>query len=375
MFSADDHRFMQLALDLAKRGLYTTTPNPRVGAVLVRDGEVIGSGFTQPPGFAHAEVAAIEDAKKNGHDPRGSSAYVTLEPCSHFGKTPPCALALIDAGVSRVIAAMEDPNPLVSGQGFDALRNAGIEVRCGLLEAEARMLNLGFVSRMLRKRPWVRVKAAASLDGRTALANGVSRWITSEDARRDGHAWRARACAVLTGIGTVRADDPMLDVRLVETTRQPPRLVLDARLDIGLETKLVQTAKTGSQVTVFTTQNDPVKVAELGARGCEVVQIAAIDGKIDLSALLLELGSRQINELHVEAGARLNGALLAAGLVDELLIYMAPCLIGPGEPIAVLAQIERLADRQSLEFTDVEQIGHDIRVVARFADMAWLKDK
>lgn len=375
MFSADDHRFMQLALDLAKRGLNTTTPNPRVGAVLVRDGEVIGSGFTQPPGFAHAEVAAIEDAKKNGHDPRGSSAYVTLEPCSHFGKTPPCALALIDAGVSRVIAAMEDPNPLVSGQGFDALRNAGIEVRCGLLEAEARMLNLGFVSRMLRKRPWVRVKAAASLDGRTALANGVSRWITSEDARRDGHAWRARACAVLTGIGTVRADDPMLDVRLVETTRQPPRLVLDARLDIGLETKLVQTAKTGSQVTVFTTQNDPVKVAELGARGCEVVQIAAIDGKIDLSALLLELGSRQINELHVEAGARLNGALLAAGLVDELLIYMAPCLIGPGEPIAVLAQIERLADRQSLEFTDVEQIGHDIRVVARFADMAWLKDK
>jgi diaminohydroxyphosphoribosylaminopyrimidine deaminase / 5-amino-6-(5-phosphoribosylamino)uracil reductase len=375
MFSADDHRFMQLALDLAKRGLNTTTPNPRVGAVLVRDGEVIGSGFTQPPGFAHAEVAAIDDAKKNGHDPRGSSAYVTLEPCSHFGKTPPCALALIDAGVSRVIAAMEDPNPLVSGQGFDALRNAGIEVRCGLLEAEARMLNLGFVSRMLRKRPWVRVKAAASLDGRTALANGVSRWITSEDARRDGHAWRARACAVLTGIGTVRADDPMLDVRLVETTRQPPRLVLDARLDIGLETKLVQTAKTGSQVTVFTTQNDPVKVAELGARGCEVVQIAAIDGKIDLSALLLELGSRQINELHVEAGARLNGALLAAGLVDELLIYMAPCLIGPGEPIAVLAQIERLADRQSLEFTDVEQIGHDIRVVARFADMAWLKDK
>jgi diaminohydroxyphosphoribosylaminopyrimidine deaminase / 5-amino-6-(5-phosphoribosylamino)uracil reductase len=375
MFSADDHRFMQSALALAKRGLFTTTPNPRVGAVLVRDGAVIGTGSTQPAGFAHAEVAAIEDARKNGHDPRGSSAYVTLEPCSHFGKTPPCALALIDAGISRVIAAMEDPNPLVRGQGFDVLRNAGIEVRCGLLEAEALALNLGFVSRMIRRRPWVRIKAAASLDGRAALSNGISRWITSEDSRRDGHAWRARACAVLTGIGTVRADDPMLDVRMVETSRQPPRMILDSRLEIDLESKLVQTAKSGSQVTVFTTSSDPVKTAELGARGCEVVQIDAVEGKIDLSALLLALGARQINELHVEAGARLNGALISAGLVDELLLYMAPCLIGPGDPIAVLPGLERLADRRMLELVDLEQIGHDIRVVSRFGDLAWLKEK
>jgi diaminohydroxyphosphoribosylaminopyrimidine deaminase/5-amino-6-(5-phosphoribosylamino)uracil reductase len=375
MFSADDHRFMQQALELAKRGLWTTTPNPRVGAVLVRNGEVIGRGYTQPAGFAHAEVAALEDARKNGHDVRGASIYVTLEPCSHFGKTPPCATALIDGNVARVIAAMEDPNPLVRGQGFDALRNAGIEVRCGLLEAEARELNLGFVSRMMRRRPWVRLKAAASLDGRVALANGVSRWITSEDARRDGHAWRARACAVLTAIGTVRSDDPMLDVRLVETSRQPPRLVLDARLEIALDTKLVQTAKSGSQVTIFTAEDNPVRAAELGARGCEVVQIGARQGKIDLEALLLELGVRQINELHVESGPGLNGAFVASGLADEILLYVAPCLLGPGQPIATLAEIGSLSERKILEFSDVEQIGPDVRLLARIGELGWLKEK
>jgi diaminohydroxyphosphoribosylaminopyrimidine deaminase/5-amino-6-(5-phosphoribosylamino)uracil reductase len=375
MFSPNDHDFMQQALALAEKGLYTTTPNPRVGAVLVKNDEVIGTGYTQPPGHAHAEIMALQDCRSRGHDARGATIYVTLEPCSHFGKTPPCANALIDAGIARVIAAMEDPNPLVRGQGFELLRSAGLEVRVGLLESEARELNLGFVSRMLRKRPWVRLKAAASLDGRTALPNGISQWITGREARRDGHAYRARACALLTGIGTVKSDDPMLNVRDVSTARQPPRMVLDSRLEISLESRIVKSSATGSPVTIFTVRHDVVRSAELGARGCEVVELPGIDGKVDLAALMRELGERQINELHVEAGARLNASLLQAGLVDELLVYLAPALLGSGEGIATLPELESLDAALRFKFTDTERVGEDLRVLGRFGDLAWTKEE
>jgi diaminohydroxyphosphoribosylaminopyrimidine deaminase/5-amino-6-(5-phosphoribosylamino)uracil reductase len=375
MFSPNDHDFMQQALALAEKGLYNTTPNPRVGAVLVKNDAVIGTGFTQPPGHAHAEIMALNDCRSGGHDARGATIYVTLEPCSHFGKTPPCANALVDAGIGRVIAAMEDPNPRVSGQGFELLRQAGIEVRVGLLESEARALNLGFVSRMLRNRPWVRLKAAASLDGRTALPNGSSQWITGQEARRDGHAFRARACAVLTGIGTVRSDDPILNVRDVSTPRQPPRMVLDSRLEISLESRLVKSSASGSRVTIFTTHHDAVKSAELGARGCEVVELPGIAGKVDLEALMHELGERHINELHVEAGARLNASLLSAGLVDELLIYLAPALLGSGEGIATLPELERLDQALRFRFTDAERVGEDLRVLCRLGDLAWTKEE
>src|SRR5579864_892433 len=231
MFSQTDFIHMERALALAKRGMYTTDPNPRVGCVLVKNGEVIGEGFTQPAGQDHAEIRALKDARSRGHDSRGATAYVTLEPCSHFGRTPPCAHALIDAQVERVIAAMEDPNPQVSGRGLTMLRDADIEVRCGLLANEARELNIGFVSRMTRGRPWVRMKIAASLDGRTALANGRSQWITGEAARQDGHRWRARACAILTGFGTVKDDDPQLNVRGVDTPRQPLKIIVDSKFE------------------------------------------------------------------------------------------------------------------------------------------------
>jgi diaminohydroxyphosphoribosylaminopyrimidine deaminase/5-amino-6-(5-phosphoribosylamino)uracil reductase len=375
MFSADDFRYMQEAMALAQKGLLTTTPNPRVGAVFVKNEAIIGRGFTQPPGNAHAEVMALLDCRSHGEDPRGSTVYVTLEPCSHFGRTPPCAAALIEAGVSRVVAAMEDPNPMVAGHGFEALRNAGIEVRVGLLENEARNLNLGFVSRMIRKRPWVRLKSAASVDGRSALENGESQWITGAEARRDGHMFRARACAILTGIGTVRSDNPMLNVRDVETPRQPSRFVLDSRLEIDLESRIVRSAAGGSPVTIFTVRGEPVKSAELTARGCEVVALPDADGKVDLAALMMELGTRQINELHVEAGAKLNASLLRSGLVDEMLIYMAPCLLGPGEGIAELPALSSLEQRIPMRFTDIEQIGPDLRILAQLGDLAWTKEK
>jgi diaminohydroxyphosphoribosylaminopyrimidine deaminase/5-amino-6-(5-phosphoribosylamino)uracil reductase len=374
MFSAEDFSHMQLAMTLAANGLYTTAPNPRVGAVLVKDQAVVGSGFTQPAGQAHAEVMALSDCRNNGVDPRGATMYVTLEPCSHFGRTPPCVNAIIDAGVTRVIAAMEDPNPLVRGKGFDLLREAGTEVRVGLLESEARELNLGFVSRMIRKRPWVRMKAAASLDGRTALSNGASQWITGAAARRDGHGFRARSGAILTGIGTVKSDDPMLNVRDVETPRQPPRMVLDSRLEISVDSRLVRSASTGSPVTIFTANQDAVRGTELSARGCEVVVLAAQEGKVDLSALMLELSHRQINELHVEAGAKLNASLLRAGIVDELLIYLAPSLIGSGEGIAALPELERLEDSIKFQFGDIEKVGDDLRILARLGDMSWIKE-
>jgi diaminohydroxyphosphoribosylaminopyrimidine deaminase/5-amino-6-(5-phosphoribosylamino)uracil reductase len=365
MFSEADFIHMQRALTLAARGMYTTTPNPRVGCVLVKDGMAIGEGYTQPAGHDHAEVQALKDARRRGHDPQGATAYVSLEPCSHFGRTPPCVHALIDARVKRVIAAMEDPNPQVSGRGLAMLRDAGIDVRCGLLAQEARELNIGFVSRMTRGRPWVRMKVAASLDGRTALPTGESQWITGDAARADGHAWRARACAILTGIGTVREDDPQLTVRGVDTPRQPLRVLIDSRLDVPLTARLFD----GPPPLVFCGGIDERNAAQadaLTSRGVEIVPLANARGKVDLQAMLTVLGERGINELHVEAGHKLNGSLLREGCVDELLIYLAPSLLGAGSAgMFDLAAPAVLEARTRLVFHSIDRIGDDMRIVAR----------
>ena len=358
-FSAVDHGMMARALQLAERGMWTTTPNPRVGCVLTRDGEVIGEGWHEKAGEPHAEVNALRAA---GERARGATAYVTLEPCSHHGRTPPCAEALVAIGVSRVVAAMSDPNPLVAGKGLAMLRAAGIEATSGLLENEARELNIGFVSRMTRGRPWLRLKAAASLDGKTALNNGVSQWITGPDARRDGHRWRARACAVLTGIGTVRDDDPQLLVRDVETTRQPLRVVVDSRLETPLSARILQ----GGPVLVAVAVDDEKRANLLRAAGAEVLLLPNAAGKVELKDLLEELGRRGINEVHAEAGFKLNGSLLREGLVDELLLYLAPCLIGhDASGLFNLPELTSLDGKRPLQIRDLRQIGEDIRLIAR----------
>ncbi|MGA7480063.1 MAG: bifunctional diaminohydroxyphosphoribosylaminopyrimidine deaminase/5-amino-6-(5-phosphoribosylamino)uracil reductase RibD [Azonexus sp.] len=358
-FSAVDHGMMARALQLAERGMWTTTPNPRVGCVLTRDGEVIGEGWHEKAGEPHAEVNALRAA---GERARGATAYVTLEPCSHHGRTPPCAEALVAVGVSRVVAAMSDPNPLVAGKGLAMLRAAGIEATSGLLENEARELNIGFVSRMTRGRPWLRLKAAASLDGKTALNNGVSQWITGPDARRDGHRWRARACAVLTGIGTVRDDDPQLLVRDVETTRQPLRVVVDSRLETPLSARILQ----GGPVLVAVAVDDEKRANLLRAAGAEVLLLPNAAGKVELKDLLEELGRRGINEVHAEAGFKLNGSLLREGLVDELLLYLAPCLIGhDASGLFNLPELTSLDGKRLLQIRDLRQIGEDIRLIAR----------
>lgn len=361
VFSAEDHRFMARALQLAEHGLWTTTPNPRVGCVLVRDGAVIGEGWHEKAGGPHAEVAALAAARSAGCDPRGATAYVTLEPCNFFGRTPPCTEALIAAGVSRVVAAMSDPNPKVAGGGLARLREAGIEVASGLLEAAARDLNIGFVSRMTRGRPFVRVKLAASLDGRTALAGGESQWITGPDARRDTHRWRARACAILTGSGTVLADDPQLNVRdvggVAEVVRQPLRVVVDSAARIAPQARVFA----GGALWVNATAAPRAVPA-----GVEIIVMPSGSGHVDLLALLEELGRRGINELHVEAGPKLSGALLHEGLVDELLLYLAPCLIGDsGRGLFGMPGLESLADRPQLAIKDVRMVGADLRVLAR----------
>ncbi len=358
-FSAVDHGMMARALQLAERGLWTTSPNPRVGCVLVREGEIVGKGWHERAGEPHAEVHALRAA---GELARGATAYVTLEPCSHHGRTPPCAEALIGAGVSRVVAAMRDPNPLVAGNGLAMLQAAGIETACGLLENEARELNIGFVARMTRGRPWLRLKAAASLDGKTALNNGTSQWITGPEARRDGHRWRARACAILTGIGTVRDDDPQLSVREVDTPRQPLRVVVDSKLEIPLTAKILR----GGPVLVAAAVDDEKRANSLRATGAEVVVLPNPHGKVELSALLEELGRRGINEVHVEAGFKLNGSLLREGLVDELLLYLAPCLIGhDASGLFNLPELASLDGKHRLQVRDLRQIGEDIRLIAR----------
>jgi diaminohydroxyphosphoribosylaminopyrimidine deaminase / 5-amino-6-(5-phosphoribosylamino)uracil reductase len=359
MFTSADHGFMARALELARQGLYTTTPNPRVGCVIVKDGAIVGEGWHRRAGEPHAEVVALGEASGRA---RGGAVYLTLEPCSHFGRTPPCVEALIDARVARVIAAMEDPNPRVNGRGLARLRDAGIDVRCGLLQNEATELNIGFVSRMTRGRPWVRLKVAASLDGRTALPDGRSQWITGEAARRDGHAWRARACAILTGIGTVRDDDPKLDVRHVETPRQPVKVLVDSRLEVGLDAMVLK----GAPVWVACATGDTDKERALVERGCQVLRLPDQHGKVDLAALMNELAARGLNEVHVEAGYKLNGSLVRAGVVDELLVYLAPALLGDGRDMFELPALADLDERRPLRFTEVERIGSDLRLLARF---------
>ncbi len=358
MFSAADHAFMARALRLARKGLFTTTPNPRVGCVLARDGAVVGEGWHARAGEAHAEIHALAAA---GQQARGATAYVTLEPCSHHGRTPPCADALIAAGVARVVAAMRDPNPQVGGSGLGQLRAAGIDTADGLMELEARELNIGFVSRMTRGRPWVRLKVAASLDGKTALNNGSSQWITGPEARRDGHAWRARACAILTGAGTVRDDDPRLTVRDVETGRQPLRVVVDSHLETPTTARILE----GGDVLVAAASEDAAKIAALRKAGAEVLVLPNPQGKVDLVRLLQVLAGRGVNELHVEAGHKLNGSLLREGLVDELLLYFAPTILGSGREMFPLPELTDLCGRRDLKIVDLRCVGSDIRILAR----------
>jgi diaminohydroxyphosphoribosylaminopyrimidine deaminase / 5-amino-6-(5-phosphoribosylamino)uracil reductase len=359
---------MARALGLAESALYLTSPNPRVGCVLVNsDGVVIGEGHTQKAGEAHAEVMAIRDAAANGHIttgqvPKGTTAYVTLEPCSHKGRTGACSAALIQYGLSKVVASLEDPNPLVAGKGFAALRAAGIEVEIGDGASEAFEINIGFMKRMTTGLPWVRMKTAASLDGMTALPNGTSQWITGEAARIDGHKWRARACAVLTGIGTVLADDPSLDVRHVKTPRQPTLVLVDSKLDVPVQATIFKKPR---PVWIYCAVDDSEKTKALEALGTTVICLPNPSNKVDLAAMLADLGQRQMNELHIEAGFKLNGSFWREGLVDELLLYQSAQLIGTGQGIANLGTFEKLNDTPKLRYHSIDRIGDDLRIISR----------
>jgi diaminohydroxyphosphoribosylaminopyrimidine deaminase / 5-amino-6-(5-phosphoribosylamino)uracil reductase len=357
--------FMRRALQLAERGLYTTSPNPRVGCVIVNVAhEIIGEGWTQPAGQNHAEIQALNDAAARGHSVAGATVYVTLEPCAHFGRTPPCCDALIRAGVGHVVSAMSDPNPLVAGQGLARIAAAGIGVTENVLADEALALNRGFVKRMTQGRPLLRLKIAASLDGRTALANGESQWITGEAARADGHHWRARSCAILTGIGTVLADDPQLTVRAVETPRQPPKVIVDSQLRIPLGAAILRTPG----CLIATTVQDANLHAPLQAAGAEILVLPAREGRVDLQALVEVLGQRNFNEVHVEAGAILNGALLSAGCADELLVYLAPTLLGPSARAMLdFPALAHLADASRWQIEDQRLFGSDLRIMLRRA--------
>lgn len=353
-----DRGYMTRALALAERGLYTTTPNPRVGCVIVSAGQIVGEGWHVAAGGSHAETAALADARDKGHDVRGATLYATLEPCNRHGRTPACVDAVLAAGIARVVAAMRDPNPAQS-DGALRLRDAGVRVDIGLCAGEAEALNVGFVSRMTRGLPWVRTKIAATLDGRTALANGESRWITGAAARADGHAWRARACAIVTGVGTVLHDDPQLTVRDVPTTRQPLRVVVDRDADSPPDARVLA----GGNALLVTAG----AVNGRWPPGVETIALPNADGRVDLAAMMRELARRDINEVHVEAGAKLNGALLRAGLVDELVVYLAPSIVG--EPARGMfefpAPLESLAARVPLEWVSVDRVGADVRIVAR----------
>ncbi|MQM40133.1 Riboflavin biosynthesis protein RibD [wastewater metagenome] len=359
-FSATDHALMARAIRLARRGLYTTDPNPRVGCVIARAGEIVGEGWHERAGEPHAEVHALRAA---GAAARGATAYVTLEPCAHHGRTPPCADALAEAGVARVVAAGTDPNPVVAGGGLERLRLAGVETAAGLMAEQARGLNPGFLRRMAEGMPWVRVKLAASLDGRTAMASGESRWITGAPARRDVHRWRARSSAMLTGIGTVLADDPALTVRDVDApVMQPARYVIDPSLRLPEGARLVAD---GGGVTVFCSWPDDARVASLEAAGVRVVPLPPDpQGRPVLTAVLAAMARDGVNEVMVEAGPTLAGAVVAAGLADELIVYYAPHLMGDAaRGLLVLPELEAMADRIPLRVTDRRQVGDDLRLV------------
>lgn len=357
-----DIHWMSLALSWAEKAMYITTPNPRVGCVIVNaQGVLLGAGHTQPAGQAHAEMMALQDAKSQGHSVAGATAYVTLEPCSHQGRTGPCCDALIHAGLSRLVVAVQDPNPQVNGNGISRLRQAGIQVDVGVLEDKAKSLNPGFFKRMTQGLPWMRLKVAASLDGQTALTNGESQWITSASAREDGHAWRARSCTVLTGIGTVLEDDPQLNVRDIDTPRQPSLVIIDSKLQTPLNAKLWHAER---EVWIYCASEDSDRKAALEAKGASVTCLPNAQGKVDLRALVHDLGKKAINEVHIEAGFKLNGSLLAAGVVDELLVYLAPLLIGQGLGMANLGSFESLSQALKLDIQNVTIIGDDVRLIA-----------
>ncbi|MFZ1180410.1 MAG: bifunctional diaminohydroxyphosphoribosylaminopyrimidine deaminase/5-amino-6-(5-phosphoribosylamino)uracil reductase RibD [Herbaspirillum sp.] len=358
----NDRQAMMLALQQAERGMFITMPNPRVGCIIVKDRRIIGAGFTQPPGGNHAEIEAMRDARECGSDMRDATVYVTLEPCGHFGRTPPCADALIEAGIGRVVAAMPDPNPLVSGKGLEKLQAAGIAVVTGILQEQAYEMNIGFFKRMQQGTPWIRMKSAASLDGKTALHNGKSQWITGQAARGDGHFWRARACAIITGIGTIKDDDPRLNVRAIDTPRQPRRIVIDSKLTLSPSATILA----GGGTWVFTANEDRAKIAALADRGADIIVLPNADGKVDLPRVMQELGKRQLNEVHIEAGAKLNASLIRARCVDELLLYLAPSLLGEGRNMFDLPALDDLSGRMMLRFHEIRQIGEDLRILARF---------
>lgn len=358
---ADDELHMRRALQLAARGMTSTDPNPRVGCVIVRAGQIVGEGWHERAGGPHAEVQALQQA---GAAAGGATAYVTLEPCAHTGRTPPCVQALISAGVQRVVYGVADPNPLVNGAGVAALRAAGIQVRGEVLGADSRALNPGFFKRMQSGLPWVRLKLAASLDGRTALADGRSRWITGESARADVQQFRARSSVVLTGSGTVLADDPALNVRLPHTTRQPLRVLLDGSLQASPEARIFDPPQ---EALVFTASSDAARRAAFERRGVRVETVAAApDGRLALGAVLGRLGELQANEVWVEAGAQLAGAWLRAQLIDELVIYLAPRLLGPSaRPLLQLPEPQTLDHAPRLRFTDWVRLGEDLRLIAQ----------
>ena len=348
---------MARALTLARRGLYSADPNPRVGCVLLQNGDIVGEGWHERAGEAHAEVIALEAA---GWRARGATVYVTLEPCCHYGRTPPCTKALLQAGVARVVAAMRDPNPQVAGQGLAILREAGVTVDCGLLEAEARALNPGFIQRMTTGRPWLRIKLAMSLDGRTALASGESQWLTGAAARQDVQRLRARSSAILTGIGTVLADDPALNVRLPETIRQPLRVILDSRLRTP---PTAQTLQLPGSALIVSAVADPDRQAPLRAAGADIAVVPNAGPGLDLTAIMAELARRECNEVQVECGPTLAGALLQAGLMDELVIYMAPLLLGDqARGLFQLPELTRMEERRELELVETRAVGKDWRL-------------
>ena len=366
MYTAVDHQWMAEALAEAHKALYLANPNPRVGCVIVKDGQVIGRGFTQQVGGPHAEIQALADTKLNGFDPKDSTIYVTLEPCNHTGRTPPCVDALLTAKPAKVIVAMVDPNPLVAGKGLERLKAAGIEVQCGLMESEAQILNRGFVSRMTRGLPWVRLKIAASLDGKTALPNGQSQWITGSLARADGHHWRAQACAIVTGVGTVKEDNPTLNVREVETQRQPWRIIIDSKLETPLDAKILNNSSESGVMIVCAKISDSdtqEKVKILESRGIEVLTMSNEFGKVDLPKLFAYLAQeRHMNEIHIEAGFKLNGSMLREDCVDELLLYYAPFFMGEGIGMANTTPLDSLQSRQDWKMIDQSLVGSDLRL-------------
>jgi diaminohydroxyphosphoribosylaminopyrimidine deaminase/5-amino-6-(5-phosphoribosylamino)uracil reductase len=366
--------FMQKALDLAAQALRITSPNPRVGCVIVNSqGQVVGQGHTQRAGGPHAEVVALQDAASKNLSVEGATVYVSLEPCAHHGKTGPCCEALAKAKVGKVVVAMVDPNPLVAGKGIDKLKAANIDVEIGDGASASASLNPGFLSRMSRQKPWVRMKIAASLDGQTSLQNGQSQWITGPEARADGHAWRARACAILTGIGTILEDNPLLDIRLSlhaeSPIRMPHLVIVDSRLETPLDARLFEHSKPNSptprQVWIYAAIDNSAKRASLEALGARVTLLPNPDGKVDLNALLHDLARREVNELHVEAGHKLNGSLLREACVDEFLVYLAPQMLGSGRGMAQWGPLDNLSQALRLEFTETQLIGKDLRVLAK----------